>query len=40
MAAAQAANCEYLLTEDLQDGQLLDSVTVVNPFEHRPETIL
>ena len=40
VAAAQAANCEYLLTEDLQDGQLLDSVTVVNPFEHRPETIL
>ena len=40
VAAAQAADCDYLLTEDLQDGQCLDSVTVLNPFTHRPETIL
>lgn len=40
VAAAQAADCDYLLTEDLQDGQRLDSVTVLNPFAHRPETIL
>ena len=40
VAAAQAADCDYLLTEDLQDGQRLDSVTVLNPFTHRPETLL
>ena len=40
VAAAQAAECDYLLNEDLQDGQRLDSVTVLNPFTHRPETIL
>ncbi len=40
VAAAQAAGCDHLLTEDLQDGQRLDTVTVVNPFAHRPETIL
>lgn len=39
VAAAQAASCDYLLTEDLQDGQRLDSVTVVDPFAHRPETL-
>lgn len=40
VAAAQAAGCDYLLTEDLQDGQRLDSVIVVDPFSHRPETLL
>ena len=40
VAAAQAAGCEYLLTEDLQDGQRLHGVTVVDPFTHRPETFL
>ena len=40
VAAAHAADCDHLLTEDLQDGQRLDNVTVVNPFEHPPETIL
>lgn len=40
VAAALAADCGYLLTEDLQDGQRLDTVTVIDPFAHRPETIL
>ena len=40
VAAAQAAGCDYLLTEDLQDGQRLDSLTVVDPFAHQPETLL
>ncbi|MCY4068792.1 MAG: PIN domain-containing protein [Acidimicrobiaceae bacterium] len=40
VAAAVTADCDYLLSEDLQDGQILDTVTVVNPFTHRPETIL
>ena len=40
VAAAQAAGCDYLLSEDLQDGQRLDSVTVINPLAHQRETIL
>ena len=40
VAAAQAVSCDYLLTEDLQDGQRLDSVTVVDPFACQPETLL
>lgn len=36
VAAAQAAGCDTLLTEDLQDGQDLDGVVVVNPFLHPP----
>jgi len=32
VSAAQAASCRYLLTEDLQAGQELDGVAVVNPF--------
>ncbi|MCY4163815.1 MAG: PIN domain-containing protein [bacterium] len=40
VATAQAASCRYLLTEDLQDAQRIDAVTVVNPFMHRPDEIL
>lgn len=40
VAAAQAAGCDHLLTEDLQDGQRLGDVTVVDPFEHHPETLI
>jgi predicted nucleic acid-binding protein len=32
LAAAIASGARYLLTEDLQDGQVIDGVTVVNPF--------
>lgn len=32
VAAAQLAKCRYLLTEDLQAGQDLDGVLVINPF--------
>jgi predicted nucleic acid-binding protein len=32
VAAAKAASCRYLLTEDLQAGQQLDGIEVVNPF--------
>jgi predicted nucleic acid-binding protein len=32
VAAAQAADCTHLLTEDLQDGQNLDGLVVMNPF--------
>ena len=36
VAAAQVQSCDYLLTEDLQDGQRLDSLQIVNPFAHQP----
>lgn len=36
VAAAQAARCALLLTEDLQAGQELDGVRVVDPFALRP----
>ena len=32
IVAAQKARCEILYTEDLNDGQLFDSVRVCNPF--------
>ncbi|WP_083908706.1 PIN domain-containing protein [Thioalkalivibrio thiocyanodenitrificans] len=33
VAAASRAGCRYLLSEDLQHGQTLDQVVVLNPFE-------
>ena len=36
VAAAHAAGCGYLLTEDLSHGQILDGVRVVSPFEVSP----
>jgi predicted nucleic acid-binding protein len=38
VAAAKAASCKYLLTEDLQSGQELDGIEVVNPFVRAPES--
>ncbi|MFH1573317.1 MAG: PIN domain-containing protein, partial [Acidobacteriota bacterium] len=40
VAAAQAGDCRYLLTEDLQDGQDLDGTLVVDPFRHGPDEVL
>jgi predicted nucleic acid-binding protein len=40
VAAAKVASCRYLLTEDLQAGQKLDGIEVVNPFSRDPESIL
>jgi predicted nucleic acid-binding protein len=39
VASAQIANCQYLLTEDLQHEQQLDSVKVINPFIISPQDI-
>jgi predicted nucleic acid-binding protein len=36
VAAAKVASCRYLLTEDLQQGQELDQIIVVNPFLSEP----
>jgi predicted nucleic acid-binding protein len=40
VAAARAASCRYLLTEDLQPDQDLDGVVVVDPFSTDPESLL
>ena len=39
VSAAKAASCRYLLTEDLQEGQEMDGVVVVNPFRSSPVEI-
>jgi predicted nucleic acid-binding protein len=39
VAAAKASACGFLLTEDLQAGQKLDGVEVVNPFLRGPDSI-
>lgn len=36
VAAAAAAGCRHLLTEDLQAGQDFDGVLVVDPFQTEP----
>ena len=40
VAAAQVAECDYLLSEDLQDGQDFDGVQVLSPFSRSPEEVL
>jgi len=38
VAAAQSAECRYLLTEDFEAGRDLDGLVVVNPFAVGPVT--
>jgi predicted nucleic acid-binding protein len=40
VAAAKVASCGYILTEDLQTGQMLDGLEVVNPFLRDPNSLL
>ena len=40
VAAAHRSGSRWLLTEDLQNGQDIFGITIVNPFTHTPETIL
>lgn len=39
VAAAKASQCSHLLTEDLQHGQDLEGLRVVNPFQLSPELL-
>jgi len=39
VAAAQAAGCRYLLSEDFQDGFDWRDLTVVNPFQAGPDLV-
>lgn len=36
LAAAAQAGCTHVLSEDLQHGQQIDAVTIVNPFRIAP----
>jgi len=38
VAAAKAAGCDRLLSEDFTDGRDFDGVHVVSPFTHEPES--
>lgn len=38
-AAAQAAGCRYLLSEDFQAGMEVGDLRVVNPFSIRPDDV-
>ena len=40
VSAAQVAGTDYLLSEDLQAGQDLGGVVVVDPFQIAPEELL
>ena len=40
VASAQVLECSFLLTEDLQEGQDLGGIRVVDPFRSSPETVL
>jgi predicted nucleic acid-binding protein len=37
VSAAQRTQCQYLLTEDLQEAQNFGGVQVINPFHHSPQ---
>jgi predicted nucleic acid-binding protein len=39
VSAAQVSGCQYLLTEDLQDGQVFGDLRIIDPFETMPETL-
>jgi predicted nucleic acid-binding protein len=39
VAAAASSGCRYLLTEDLQNGQEMDGVLVMNPFLTSPQML-
>jgi predicted nucleic acid-binding protein len=39
VAAANRLSCEYLLSEDFQDGYDFGPTRVVNPFLHRPDEL-
>lgn len=39
VSAALVTGCRYLLTEDLQEGQSLGKIVVVNPFRTPPTAL-
>ncbi len=39
VAAARLGECAYILTEDLQHGQNLDGIVVLDPFQVEPDAV-
>lgn len=40
IAAALILKCSHLVTEDLQHGQVVGKLTIIDPFRAAPETLL
>ena len=40
VTSALHSGARYLLTEDLQAGQVIDGLTIISPFDHEPAEIL
>jgi predicted nucleic acid-binding protein len=40
LASALELGCTHFLSEDLQDGQAIEGLTIVDPFAHTPEQII
>ena len=40
LASAINLGCTHFLSEDLQDGQVIEGLTIVSPFAHSPGQIL
>jgi predicted nucleic acid-binding protein len=40
LASAIELGCSHFLSEDLQDGQTIGDLTIVDPFAHSPDEIL
>ena len=40
VAAALQSGCRYPLSEDLQDRQVIDTMTIISPFTQESEKIL
>jgi predicted nucleic acid-binding protein len=40
LVSALELGCSHFLSEDLQDGQRIGELTIINPFLHAPEEIL
>ncbi|WP_420962597.1 PIN domain-containing protein [Brucella sp. IR073] len=40
LASAIDLKCRYFLSEDMQDGQAIEGLTIINPFLHTADKIL
>ena len=39
LASALAAGCGVFLSEDMNGGQMIETLSIVNPFTTTPETV-
>lgn len=40
LASAMELGCTHFLSEDLQDGQRIGTLTIIDPFAHSPQQVL